>query len=81
METQAAVNRLKCDKAPGIYGIHAELLKAGGNAALVLLHAVLCLPGTQASSQLSGRRALLSLYGKGRVIARTATTTEWCRCS
>ena len=42
MEIQAAVNRLKCDKAPGIYGIHAELLKAGGNAVLKSLHAVLC---------------------------------------
>ena len=35
VETQAAVNRLKWGKAPGICGIHAELLKAGGNAALV----------------------------------------------
>ena len=42
VETQAAVNRLKWGKAPGICGIHAELLKAGGNAALVSLHAVLC---------------------------------------
>ena len=40
-ETQAAVNRLKWSKAPGIYGIHADLLKAGGNTALVSLHAVL----------------------------------------
>ena len=40
VETQAAVNRLKWGKAPGICGIHAELLKAGGNAAIVLLHAV-----------------------------------------
>ena len=42
VETQAAVNRLKCGKAPGMCGIHAELLKDGGNAALVLMHAVLC---------------------------------------
>ena len=41
METQATVNWLKWSKAPGICGIHAELLKAGGNAALVSLHAVL----------------------------------------
>ena len=41
VETQAAVNLLKWCKAPGIYDIHAELLKAGGNAALVSLHAVL----------------------------------------
>ena len=41
VETQAVLNRFKWGKAPGIYGIHAELLKAGGNAALVSLHAVL----------------------------------------
>ena len=32
----------KWSQALGICGIHAELLKAGGNAALVSLHAVLC---------------------------------------
>ena len=42
VETQAVLNRLKWGKALGICGIHAELLKAGGNAALVSLHAVLC---------------------------------------
>ena len=42
VETQVAVNRLKWNKAPGICDIHDELLKAGGNAALVSLHAVLC---------------------------------------
>ena len=31
---------------------------------------------TQASSQLTGRGALLSLSGKGRVIAKTATANE-----
>ena len=39
METQAAVNRLKWGKASGS-GFHAELLKAGGNAVLMSLHAV-----------------------------------------
>ena len=34
-EAQAAMNRLKWGKAPGICGIHAELLKAGGNAVLM----------------------------------------------
>ena len=42
VEKQAAVNRLKWGKAPGICGIHAELLKAGGNAVLMSLHVVLC---------------------------------------
>jgi len=37
------------------------------------------LPGKQASSQLTERGALFSLSGKGRVIARTATSTKgWC---
>ena len=35
VETQAAVKRLKWGKAPGICGIHAELLKAGENAVLM----------------------------------------------
>ena len=42
VETQAVVNWLKWGKDPGICGIHAELLKAGGNAVLMSLHAVLC---------------------------------------
>ena len=42
VETQAAVNQLKWGKTPGICGIHAELLKSGGNAALMVFHAVLC---------------------------------------
>ena len=42
VETQAVVNWLKWGKAPGICGIHAELLKAGGNAILMSMHAVLC---------------------------------------
>jgi len=41
VETQAVVNQLKWDKAPGICGIHAEL-KVGRNAVLMLLHAGLC---------------------------------------
>ena len=53
VETQAVVNWLKWGKAPGICGIHAELLKSGGNAVLMALHVVLnALPGTQASPQL-----------------------------
>ena len=35
------MNHLKRGKAPGICGIHAELLKAGGNAVL-MSHAFLC---------------------------------------
>ena len=42
VETQAAVPRLKWSKAPRTCGIRAELLRAGGNAVLMSLHAVLC---------------------------------------
>ena len=42
VETQAVLSKLKGGNVPGICSIHAELLKAGGNAVLVLLHAVLC---------------------------------------
>ena len=41
-ETQNAVNWLKWVKVPGICGISAELLNAGGNDVLMSLHAVLC---------------------------------------
>ena len=44
VETQAVVNWLKWGKAPGISGIHAEFLKAGGNAAIIVAcSSVLCL--------------------------------------
>ena len=45
VEKQAVVKWLKWGKASGICGIDAELLKAGGNAVLVSMHAssVLCL--------------------------------------
>ena len=76
VETQAAVNLLKWCKAPGICGIYVKLLKAGGNAALMSLHAVLCSAWNAGTPQLTGRGALLSLSGKGRVIAKTASTTE-----
>ena len=76
VETQAAVNRLKWGKSPGICGIHAELLKAGGNVVLMSLHAGLCSAWKTGIIQLTGRGALLSLSGKGRVITKTATTTE-----
>ena len=76
METQAAVNHLKLGKAPGICDIRAELLKAGGNDALVSLHAVLCSDWNTGIIPTEWKISLLSLSGKGSVIAKTATTTE-----
>ena len=59
VETQAAVNRLKWGKAPGICGIHAQLLKAGGNAALVSLHAVLCSAWNTGTNPTDWKRGLV----------------------
>ena len=59
----------------GICGIHAELLKAGGNAALVSLHAVLCSVWSAGIIPTDWKRGLVVPLWKGRVIVRTATTT------
>ena len=66
VETQAAVNRLKWGKAPGICGIHAELLKAGGNAALVSLHADLCSAWNTGIIPTDWKRGLVVPLWKGK---------------
>ena len=66
VETQAAVNRLKRGKAPGICGIHVELLKAGGNAALVSLHAVLCSTWNTGIIPTDWKRGLVVPLWKGK---------------
>ena len=76
VETQDTVNHLKGRRTPGICGIHAELLKDGGNAVLVSMHAVLRSVWNTGIIPTDWKRGLMSLSGKGRVIARTATTTE-----
>ena len=66
VETQTVVNRLKRGKAPGICGIRAELLKAGGNAVLMLLHAVLCSAWNTGIIPTDWKRGLMPLWkGKG----------------
>ena len=65
VETRAAVNRLKWGKAPGICGIQAELLKAGGNA-LVSLHAVLCSAWNTGIIQTDWKRGLVVPRWKGK---------------
>ena len=76
VEIQAVVQWLKWGEAPRICGIHAELLKAGGNAALLLLHTVLCSAWNTGIIPTDWKRGLVTLSRKGMVIARTATTTE-----
>ena len=66
VETQAAVNRLKWGKAPGICGIHAELFKAGGNAALMSLHAVLCSAWNTGIIPTDWKRGLVVPLWKGK---------------
>ena len=66
VETQAAVNRLQWGEAPGICGIHAELLKAGGNAVLVSLHAFLCSAWNTDIIPSDWKRGLVVLLWKGK---------------
>ena len=66
VETQAAVNRLKWGKAPGICGIHAKLLKVGRNAVLLLLHAVLCSAWNTGIIPIDWKRGLVVPLWKGK---------------
>ena len=77
VETQAVMNRFKWGEAPGICGILAELLKVGGNAVLMSLHAVVCSSCNTGIITTDWKGPCCpSLERKGRVIARTATNTE-----
>ena len=67
VEIQAAVNLLKWGKAPGICGIHAELLKAGGNALLMSLHAVLYFVWNTVIIPTDCKRGLVVPLWKGKV--------------
>ena len=66
METQTAVSQLKWDKAPGICGIHAELLKAGGNAVIVSLHGVQCSAWNTGIIPTDWKRGLVVTLWKGK---------------
>ena len=65
VEKQAVVSQLKWGKAPGICGIHAELLKAGGNAELVSSHAVLCSAWNTGIIPTNWKRGLVPLEREG----------------
>ena len=66
VETQVAVKRLKWSKSPMICGIHVELLKAGGNAVLVSLHAVLCSAWNTGVIPTDWKRGLIVPLWKGK---------------
>ena len=58
--------RLQRDKAPLICGIHAELLKAGGNAVLVSLHVALCSAWYTGIIPTDWKRGLVAPLRKGK---------------
>ena len=66
VETQTVVKWLKLCKAPGICGIHVELLKAGENAVLVSLHAVLCSAWNTGIIPTDWKRGLVVPLWKGK---------------
>ena len=63
---QAVVNQLKWVTAPGICGIHAELLKAGGNAVLMSLNAILCSAWNTVIIPTDWKRGLVVPLWKGK---------------
>ena len=60
------MNQLKWGQSPWICGIHAELLQAGGNAVLMLLHAVLCSAWNTGIISTNWKRGLVFPLWKGK---------------
>ena len=74
-EIRRAVSQLKSGKAPGGWGIYAEMLKAGGPL-LFCGCTLCCVPfGTRGSFRPTGDGALSSRSGRERVTPRSVTTT------
>ena len=65
-EVREAVGRLKCGKAPGICGISAELLKAGGEAMIHGLHSVVTAVWQSGTIPLDWKRGLVTPIYKGK---------------
>ena len=65
-ETRKAVGRLKDGKAPGVCGIHAELLKAGGEATLLWLHTLMCSVWSTGVIPTDWKRGLVVPIWKGK---------------
>jgi len=65
-KTQTMVIQLKWGKALGIWGIQAELLKAGENAALVSLQAVMCSVWNTGIIPIDCKRGLVVPIWKGK---------------
>ena len=75
-EVARAIGRLKAGKAPGICGIAAELLKAGGHHTTQWLTKSSRLSGNPGSCHQIGRKELSSRYTKERAAEGNARITE-----
>ena len=71
------MNRLKWGKGPGICGIHAELLKAGGNAAFMALHAVMCSAWNTGIIPTDWKRGLVVPLWKGKGVRQDCINYRW----
>ena len=60
------VKQLRGGKPPGVCGIHAELLKAGGPTVLLHLHAVICSAWSTSVIPADWRRGLVVPLWKGK---------------
>ena len=65
-ETQRALDQLKGGKAPGVCGIHAEMLKAGGETTLKWLHALVCSVWSTGVVPTDWKRGLIVPIWKGK---------------
>ena len=65
-EVQKALGQLKDGRAPGICGVHAEMLKAGGDAALVWLRALICSVWSSGVIPTDWRRGIVVPIWKGK---------------
>ena len=75
-ETRRAVNQLKSGKAPGGCGIYAEMFKAGGAAALLWLHTLLCSIWNTGIIPTDWRRSVVFPIWKGKGDAQECNIYE-----
>ena len=65
-ETRKALGQLKGGKAPGVCGVYAEMLKAGGEAALRWLHTLICSVWSTGVIPTDWKRGLVVPIWKGK---------------
>ena len=65
-EIRKAIDRLKNGKAPGVCGIHPEMLKAGGEATILWLRTLLCSIWSTGEIPTDWKRGLIVPIWKGK---------------